>query len=290
MNSAPPSGRLRAVSVSPCRSAIARQIDSPRPEPVLVPAERRAQISRRCVPHCPAAIPAPESLTETTRMSCSRVPTIRMSVAAGVCSAAFSIRLTNSFSISTPSTCRGTSLAVARLYTTRAPITAPTSFERSADQLFERIPLPVERHTPGMQPRHLEQVTDFRAHAHRALINRLEQLILLLQRHALSVFTQAARAACDDGERRAQVVRQRCEQRTSDALIVCRHFGLSGALRFMSNAGRQLTDDKADNQQHQSSDEVSRGSELQRERRRDEKEVEREKAERAPRRWRPRRS
>ena len=42
------------------------------------------------------------------------------------------------------------------------------------DQFLDRIPLAIENHAPGIQPRHVEQICDFRAHAHATLIDRVE--------------------------------------------------------------------------------------------------------------------
>ena len=87
------------------------------------------------------------------------------------------------------------------------------------------MPLAVELHRAGFETRHIEHVGGQFAHAHRLFEDRFGQFPPRFVGQIRSLFDEAARGAGDDGERRAQVVRDRRKQRIAQAFRRDAEFG-----------------------------------------------------------------
>src|SRR6267143_1235436 len=92
------------------------------------------------------------------------------------------------------------------------------SGEHAADDLLERIPVAVERHGAGVQPRHVEDVVGERGHALAFVVDGARELAPRLGREPLGLLGETAGRTDDRRERRAQVVRDAGEKRIAEAL------------------------------------------------------------------------
>ncbi|EWS54666.1 hypothetical protein X551_02511 [Methylibium sp. T29] len=86
--------------------------------------------------------------------------------------------------------------------------------QRATHHLLDRLPLPVELHRAALQSRHVEQLADHRVQAPRLRAECPRHLLRL----ALRAVDQGVGQAVERRQRRAQVVRQRRQQRVAQAL------------------------------------------------------------------------
>jgi hypothetical protein len=91
--------------------------------------------------------------------------------------------------------------------------------QRAADHLLDRHPVELEMHRPGLELGDVEEVAHVPVEAHRGGVDVVQQLaprgfveVLLVE--------QRARRTEDRGDRRAQVVAHRAEQRVAQALVL----------------------------------------------------------------------
>ena len=96
--------------------------------------------------------------------------------------------------------------------------------ERDADELFEHLPLAIEEDGAGVEACHVEQVVDEARQALRFVGERFQQR----PRLGRGRFVEAGGRAGDGCQRRAQVVRDRAEQRIAELLGFDLHLGLVG--------------------------------------------------------------
>ncbi len=89
--------------------------------------------------------------------------------------------------------------------------------ERAADDFLERLPLPAQLDLAALDARHVEQIVDQRAHPPRLVGDRLRGLELRAGQRGLGQRERLGEAD-QRGERRAQVVRERGEQRIAQPL------------------------------------------------------------------------
>ena len=132
---------------------------------------------------------------------------------------------------------------------------------------------------PAFQARHLQHLGHMLGHVARLLEDALRQRAALLGAQALAALGEAGRGAGHDGERRAQVVRDRREQRAADALGL--GFDLERRLRLRPGArtlstSREMT--SADGQHDRERQQVLRVVDREGALRRHEQEVERRDA------------
>src|SRR6267378_5871382 len=122
--------------------------------------------------------------------------------------------------------------------------------ERDADQLFDGDPLAPELEAAGLQARDVEQVVDEAIEPLGLVADRLEQLALRDGVQTPLPLQRGAGGAGDRGERRAQVVGDRAQQRIAHAL------GLRAHLRRLRLVGQQRAVDRDGDLAHERLEQV----------------------------------
>ena len=179
---------------------------------------RPGEISRRSVRGRPALIPGPSSVTETTT---SR-PTARACTRTGrsppnFC--ALSSRLNSTCSIRPESPATNGRSSARLISNTRVGKGLARPLDRGAHDVAEVDQFALRLQRAGLDARHVEQVGDEAGQPRRLLLDAGEQILPALRRQRRVELAQRRRRAGDRGERRAQVVRERGEQRRAQLVV-----------------------------------------------------------------------
>ena len=149
---------------------------------------------------------------------------------AGVYLPAFSSRLASTRSISTASHSTSGTPGSMRTLSGRVPSAPCAGFDRAADDLLDRLPFHAQPDLAALDARHVEQIGHHVGHAPRLLAEARGQLQLRVRSSARLARGEHLGHADQRRQRRAQVVRQRGEQRVAQALGLHLH---RGALRHL---------------------------------------------------------
>ena len=97
--------------------------------------------------------------------------------------------------------------------------------QHRADQFRKLVGGEARLDRPGLEPHKIEQRRDALAHAHGFLADRVRQCAAILAAERVEIARERGRPARDGGQRRAQVVRDRGQQRIADRLGFGAHLG-----------------------------------------------------------------
>ena len=122
------------------------------------------------------------------------------------------------------------------------------ALQHGAGDLGERLPLPLERDATELEPRHLQELRHLLGHIARLFIDTARERLALFPRQPLAALGERRGGAAHHGERRAQVVGNRGEQRAPQPLGLGGGFELGLLLRAGTDALAQARNEEAHRQ------------------------------------------
>ncbi len=220
----PPPGVSSGTRVPPITLMSPRATASPRPSPSPCGASPTRWKAAKMRSLSASATPGPRSMTRSCTVSPMR-PAVTRTSASPLCLRAFSTTLASTRS-SRPRSARTRGRSGSRSTSTRCGADVVRTRRDDGIEQVDRVV--VGPHGPGLEPGEVEQVADEGVEAVGALLDRLEQLGLVLGRQLEAGLTQGGHAGLDAGERGAQVVRDGREQGRAGGVVAGQPGGLAG--------------------------------------------------------------